>query len=78
MPSVILHGGEKIAYREAGRGAPGVGRSWSRVAQRLTARHRVLMPDLPGYGGSGPLSGGARARGDGGDGRGNRRPHRDL
>jgi pimeloyl-ACP methyl ester carboxylesterase len=67
MPSAILPGGEKIAYREAGRGAPlilvhgspGEGRLWSRVAQHLTARHRVLMPDLPGYGGSDPLSGGA-------------------
>jgi pimeloyl-ACP methyl ester carboxylesterase len=67
MPSVILPGGGKLAYREVGSGAPlilvhgspGEGRSWSRVAQHLTARHRVLMPDLPGYGGSDPLSGGA-------------------
>ena len=63
MPSVILPSGCKLAYRETGSGAPlvmvhgspGEGRGWSRVAQRLTAGHRVLMPELPGYGGSDPL-----------------------
>jgi pimeloyl-ACP methyl ester carboxylesterase len=70
MPNLTLAGGGTLAYREAGSGAPlvlvhgspGEGRAWSRVAQLLAARHCVLMPDLPGYGGSDPLPGGARDR----------------
>jgi pimeloyl-ACP methyl ester carboxylesterase len=64
MPSVTLPGGGKLAYREAGsgpplilvHGSPGDGRAWSRVASRLTDRYRILMPDMPGYGGSDPVT----------------------
>jgi pimeloyl-ACP methyl ester carboxylesterase len=70
MPSVTLLGGGKLAYRDAGsgrplilvHGSPGDGRSWSRVAPRLTERYRVLMPDLPGYGGSDPPPNGPLGR----------------
>lgn len=63
MPSIDLPTGGKLAYREAGsgtplilvHGSPGEGRSWSRVASKLAERHRLLMPDLPGYGGSDPV-----------------------
>ncbi len=63
MPSVTQPSGGKLIYREIGSGAPlilvhgspGDGRAWWRVAERLAERHRVLMPDLPGYGGSDPL-----------------------
>jgi pimeloyl-ACP methyl ester carboxylesterase len=37
-PVVLLHG------------QPGRGKDWSRVADRLRADHRVLVPDRPGYG----------------------------
>jgi len=67
MASVTLPGGGKLIYREIGsgepliliHGSPGEGRAWWRVALRLAERHRVLMPDLPGYGGSDPLPVGA-------------------
>ncbi len=42
---VLLHG----ANDQAG--------AWARVAGPLKARHRVLVPDLPGHGGSGPTDG---------------------
>jgi pimeloyl-ACP methyl ester carboxylesterase len=66
MPSVTLAGGAKIAYGEAGEGAPLVlvhgspaeGRAWGRVARHLGG-YRVLTPDLPGYGGSDSLPHGA-------------------
>lgn len=62
MPSLTLPGGGNLAYTEAGsgpvlvlvHGSPGQGRSWGRVAPLLSDRYRVLMPDLPGYGGSDP------------------------
>jgi len=55
--------GGQLACRQSGsgtpiilvHGSPGDGRSWGRVVPRLAERHRVLMPDLPGYGGSDPL-----------------------
>lgn len=70
MPSLTLPWGGSLAYREAGSGAPlvlvhgspGEGRSWLRVVPRLAERHHVLMPDLPGYGGSDPLPDGASER----------------
>jgi pimeloyl-ACP methyl ester carboxylesterase len=63
MPNMALPGGGKLAYTETGsgsplilvHGSPGDGRSWSRVASRLTDHFRVLTPDLPGYGGSDAL-----------------------
>jgi pimeloyl-ACP methyl ester carboxylesterase len=70
MPSVTLPGGGKLAYRETGsgpplllvHGSPGDGRAWSRVAAHLTEHYRLLLPDLPGYGGSDPLPEGTRER----------------
>ena len=55
--------GVRIAVREAGQGSPllllhGFGDScatWSAVLPRLARHHRVIAPDLPGFGGSGPL-----------------------
>lgn len=35
-------------------GSPGNGRAWQRVAERLTDRHRVIAPDLPGHGATTP------------------------
>jgi pimeloyl-ACP methyl ester carboxylesterase len=63
MPSVTQPSGGNLIYREIGNGeplilvhgSPGEGRAWWRVAERLAERYRVLMPDLPGYGGSDPL-----------------------
>ncbi|MBK7579950.1 MAG: alpha/beta fold hydrolase [Myxococcales bacterium] len=54
-------GGTSIAWGELGSGPPllmlhGLGdshRTWRRVVPLLAARHRVLMPDLPGHGLSG-------------------------
>jgi pimeloyl-ACP methyl ester carboxylesterase len=34
-------------------GQPGLGSDWSEVAARLAGDHRLLLPDRPGYGGSG-------------------------
>jgi pimeloyl-ACP methyl ester carboxylesterase len=70
MPSMILSGGGTLAYTSTGsgpplilvHGSPGEGRSWSRVASRLTGHFRILTPDLPGYGGSDPLPIAARGR----------------
>ena len=31
-------------------GSPGNGKAWTRVGERLSARYRVIAPDLPGYG----------------------------
>lgn len=60
MPSLTLQDGSKLAYSEVGtgptlvlvHGSPGQGRSWARVAPLLSDHYRMLMPDLPGYGGS--------------------------
>ena len=54
-------GGVPIFFREIGSGPPIVllhgfpqtGRCWRGVASRLATGHRVLVPDLPGYGRSG-------------------------
>ena len=53
--------GVPIFVREYGEGEPVVllhgfpetGRCWHEVAQRLAEGHRVIVPDLPGYGRSG-------------------------
>lgn len=52
--------GTRLFYRQAGTGAPVVllhgfaasGAQWKETIGRLRARHRVITPDLPGYGGS--------------------------
>jgi pimeloyl-ACP methyl ester carboxylesterase len=66
MPILTLAGRGKVAFGDAGAGAPLVlvhgspaeGRAWGRVARHLPG-FRVLTPDLPGYGGSDPLPNGA-------------------
>ncbi len=52
--------GSRVRYLEAGNGPPlvlvhGLGHSstaWARTIDALAARHRVVAPDLPGFGGS--------------------------
>lgn len=65
LPDVpILELGRRLGYGEAGfgedlvlvHGSPGDGRSWARVIRELPSNVRALTPDLPGYGGSDPLS----------------------
>lgn len=64
MPTLELADGALLAYGETGsgpplvlmHGSPGMGRSWARVVPHLSARYRVLTPDLPGYGGSTAVS----------------------
>jgi pimeloyl-ACP methyl ester carboxylesterase len=59
----ISAGGIDVRLREAGQGSPlllfhGFGDScatWAAVLPRLARHHRVIAPDLPGFGGSGPL-----------------------
>lgn len=54
-----------LSYWEAGRGATIVllhggadeASSWSKTAPALAARHRVIVPDLPGHGESEPTQG---------------------
>jgi pimeloyl-ACP methyl ester carboxylesterase len=68
MPTLALTDGSRLSFRESGagvpvilvHGSPGDGRAWSRVAPKLPPGHRLLMPDLPGYGGSDPLPAGTR------------------
>jgi pimeloyl-ACP methyl ester carboxylesterase len=60
MPTLDLADGRKLAYREEGsgpslvlvHGSPADSRAWARVAPFLRDRFRLVMPDLPGYGGS--------------------------
>jgi pimeloyl-ACP methyl ester carboxylesterase len=60
----VLRLGRQLSYGEAGfgedailvHGSPGDGRSWARVVRELPPGIRALTPDLPGYGGSEPLS----------------------
>src|SRR4051812_44127697 len=55
--------GVALRYFVAGAGPPvilvhglgGAARNWAAVAPALAARHRVLVPDLPGHGGSAAL-----------------------
>lgn len=58
-------GGARLRYAVGGDGSPlvlvhGLGgtiENWLGLAPALAARHRVLVPDLPGHGRSSPLSG---------------------
>jgi pimeloyl-ACP methyl ester carboxylesterase len=60
MPTLEWGEGRKLAYREEGsgptlvlvHGSPADSRAWNRVAPFLKDRFRLVMPDLPGYGGS--------------------------
>jgi pimeloyl-ACP methyl ester carboxylesterase len=59
------HGGTRIRYLAGGSGPPlvlvhglgGAAANWRLVAPAFAARRRVLVPELPGHGGSAPLSG---------------------
>jgi pimeloyl-ACP methyl ester carboxylesterase len=61
----LNHAGTRIRYLAGGSGPPivlvhglgGAAPNWRLVAPRLAARHRVLVPELPGHGGSAPLAG---------------------
>jgi pimeloyl-ACP methyl ester carboxylesterase len=58
-------GGSRLAYAIGGSGPPlvlvhglgGTVENWRALAPALASRHRVLVPDLPGHGGSSVLSG---------------------
>lgn len=58
--------GRRVFMREHGNGAPLVllhgfpqtGDAWRAVADKLSGRNRVFVPDLPGYGKSDPSRGG--------------------
>jgi len=60
---VIAVGGTRILHREVGSGTPllclhgfpQTGHAWRAVGERLADRFRVLMPDVPGFGGSDAL-----------------------
>jgi len=57
--------GRRVRYLEAGEGPPLILQhgwpqsswAWRKVIGPLAADHRVICPDLPGFGGSDPLSG---------------------
>jgi pimeloyl-ACP methyl ester carboxylesterase len=61
----LNHAESSIRYLAGGSGPPillvhglgGTAANWRLVAPALAARHRVLVPDLPGHGGSPPLVG---------------------
>ena len=61
----VRQGGLRVFVGGEGRpvlllhGLGGAARNWERIARELTARHRVVAPDLPGHGGSEPLARGA-------------------
>jgi pimeloyl-ACP methyl ester carboxylesterase len=58
------HHGTRLRYLAGGAGPPlvlvhglgGAATSWLRIAPALMARRRVLIPELPGHGGSGALA----------------------
>ena len=60
-------GGRVVRFRAVGDGPPvllvhGLGGSprwWSRTTQTLAEAHRVILPELPGFGFGLPLGGGA-------------------
>jgi pimeloyl-ACP methyl ester carboxylesterase len=57
--------GTRLRYEVGGEGPPllllhglgGAASNWVELAPLLARRHRVLVPDLPGHGGSEPLAG---------------------
>jgi pimeloyl-ACP methyl ester carboxylesterase len=59
----LTHAGTRLRYLTAGSGAPillvhglgGMASNWRLVAPALAAGRRVIVPDVPGHGGSGPL-----------------------
>ena len=61
----LNHAGTRIRYLAGGSGQPivlvhglgGAAANWRLVAARLAGSHHVLVPELPGHGGSAPLGG---------------------
>jgi pimeloyl-ACP methyl ester carboxylesterase len=61
----IAHGAGTVVWREFGEGPPlvllhgghGNWMHWARSIDALSARHTLLVPDLPGFGDSDPLPG---------------------
>jgi pimeloyl-ACP methyl ester carboxylesterase len=61
MPTLVVDQ-RVVSYEDRGsgplvvllHGSPGNARAWARVGERLAAQHRVVAPDLPGYGGTTP------------------------
>lgn len=64
VKSEVLHG-RSVTYAEAGEGPVlllihGIGgtfENWQEVVEPLSRRHKVIAPDLPGHGASGPGGG---------------------
>jgi pimeloyl-ACP methyl ester carboxylesterase len=61
IPTAMLEGGEGPPIVLV-HGAGESGLHWMRVIPSLATTHRVLAPDLPAHGASGPLPGGAAAQ----------------
>lgn len=63
MEDSLTHAGTRIRYLKGGSGPPvvlvhglgGMASNWRLVAPALAGGHRVIVPDLPGHGDSGPL-----------------------
>ena len=61
----LRHAGAELRYFTGGSGPPltlvhglgGVASNWRLVAPELAGEHRLIVPDLPGHGGSEPLEG---------------------
>jgi len=57
VPTLAI-GDRRLSYEDHGagpvalliHGSPGNGKAWAKVGERLAGRHRVVAPDLPGYG----------------------------
>jgi pimeloyl-ACP methyl ester carboxylesterase len=70
MPALDI-GGVRVGFLEQGTGEPVIllhssassGAQWRALAQKLSSRYRVLVPDLYGYGASGKWQGPAGAFG---------------
>ena len=64
-PRELTHLGAQIRYLAGGSGPPvvlvhglgGAASNWRLIAPELAREHRVLVPELPGHGRSGPLGG---------------------
>jgi pimeloyl-ACP methyl ester carboxylesterase len=60
VPTLAFGARDTLAYDDVGsgpvvllvHGSPGTARAWQPVAERLAPRFRVVMPNLPGYGGT--------------------------
>jgi pimeloyl-ACP methyl ester carboxylesterase len=67
VEKAVIHEGTRIRYLVGGIGPPvvlvhglgGAAANWRLIAPALAARRRVIVPELPGHGGSAPLDGAA-------------------